>query len=168
MKFEQWRFWSNATRADNGCLEWAGAVDKDGYGVASKDGRRKRAHRLAWELTRGAIPPGALVCHACDNPRCMNPDHLFVGTTADNVNDRVTKGRTAWGEGAGSKLSEDCVRAILSALLSGETHRAIAARYGVSKATVTHIRSGRNWSRLWSARRPESIAGRAAKQARRA
>ena len=90
------RFWDRKVVSPTGCWEWAGARDKDGYGQTPPlDGRSGavRAHRLAWTLTNGPIPKGLLVCHHCDNPACINPDHLWLGTSTDNNRDRERKGR---------------------------------------------------------------------------
>jgi hypothetical protein len=80
---------------NSGCLLWTGAVHPDGYGKISPGGREgpKIASRVAWEIARGPIPDGMLVCHRCDTPACVNIDHLFLGTDADNVQDMVRKGR---------------------------------------------------------------------------
>lgn len=86
------RFWGRVTRTA-GCWEWQGARYPEGYGSLSVNGRRWQAHRLAYSLARGPIPPGMFVCHACDNPSCCNPAHLFLGTNQDNMADMVAKGR---------------------------------------------------------------------------
>jgi hypothetical protein len=76
-----------------GCHEWQGALTYNGYGRIGVNGKVQRAHRVAYELAHGPIPEGIVVCHRCDNPRCCNPDHLFLGTTQENVDDKVQKGR---------------------------------------------------------------------------
>ena len=89
------RLWSRVTKSD-GCWTWAGTVNRQGYGVIGLGARgtgKKLVHRLAWELLRGPIPPGLHVLHRCDNPPCVNPDHLFPGTVGDNNRDMVEKKR---------------------------------------------------------------------------
>lgn len=93
------RLATNVTRTEGGCLEWAGARNGNGYGsvgsVRDEHGRSivYLAHRVAWTIANGPIPEGMSVCHTCDNPPCVNPDHLFIGTNQDNVDDMVSKGR---------------------------------------------------------------------------
>jgi HNH endonuclease len=78
---------------DHVCWEWSGARDRYGYGKLRRDTVYWKAHRLAWTLEHGPIPDGMYVCHHCDNPPCVNPAHLFLGTSRDNQLDRVAKGR---------------------------------------------------------------------------
>lgn len=89
------RFWSKVSPGDaRGCMTWVGGVGRNGYGRFAHSARMTRAaHRVAWELTRGDIPPGRIVCHHCDRPLCCNPAHLFLGTHQDNMDDMVRKGR---------------------------------------------------------------------------
>lgn len=89
-------FWRFVDRPEQGCWEWCGEFSKDGYGEARQarlpDGER-RAHRASWKLVHGAIASGLYVCHRCDNPKCVRPEHLFLGTQQDNVRDAMAKGR---------------------------------------------------------------------------
>lgn len=82
------------TRIDeNGCLIWVGHTTRDGYPRVTYKGRSRFVHRLGWTMARGPIPTGMVLCHSCDNPSCVNIDHLRVGTQNDNVQDMVSKGR---------------------------------------------------------------------------
>lgn len=95
---------------DGECRVYASAADKDGYGLFQVHGYAMRAHRVAWMLWRGEIPDGMFVLHRCDNPPCCNPDHLFLGTSRDNIDDMLRKGRQAKGERHGSRIHPGCSR----------------------------------------------------------
>ena len=87
------RFWTKVNQAGDGCWLWQGTVLRQGYGCFKIAGKMHRAHRLAYQYTKGAIAPGLLISHKCDNPRCVRPDHLFLGTHKDNAVDRDMKRR---------------------------------------------------------------------------
>lgn len=134
-----------------GCLLWVGSYRGE-YGRLKIDGETHAAHRLSFRLFNGAIPCGMHVLHLCDVTICVNPDHLFLGTEADNHADKAAKGRSARGtRNARAKLSEGVVLAIFGA---DGRHADIAIRFGVCKATVCHIKSGRQWSSVTSALAP--------------
>lgn len=87
------RFFSQIAPAHGGCYEWCGGKHRDGYGIFGVGERRFLTHRIAWAIANGDIPAGMLVLHRCDNPPCINPEHLFLGTDADNARDKMLKGR---------------------------------------------------------------------------
>lgn len=146
-----------SSRAESGCLEWKGYKDKNGYGVllVSKDGKKKntKAHRLSYELHVAPIPAQMFVCHRCDNPSCIEPSHLFVGTAADNNADKMQKGRHRPGgrpqrgsKNGRAKLSEQQVAGIRRLVSSyGVTAAAIARSLGVSASAVQRAVNGRRW-----------------------
>jgi hypothetical protein len=104
------------------------------------------AYRVAWELTRGPIPTGMYVCHHCDVPLCVNPDHLFVGTHADNTADMMTKNRQAKGVRQGSaKLTDDAVREIRACWLTMASQPELAREFGVTQAVIWAIVNRRTW-----------------------
>jgi len=89
------RFWAKVDRSGD-CWVWIGTRWPTGYGQMRGDGRQLMAHRVAWQIVKGPIPEGLFVCHKCDNPPCVRPDHLFLGTAADNTRDRDVKGRNGY------------------------------------------------------------------------
>jgi len=157
------RFWSRVEKTD-GCWLWRWSLNKLGYGVIGVRGRAVRAHRLSWELANGPIPDGKVICHHCDNPRCVRPDHLFVGSHADNVADKVAKGRCPRGENAGpAKLTGAQAAEIRAARDAGESYASIAARFGVGLSATwkvamnrTHVDPAR--SACARVRRPKATA----------
>jgi hypothetical protein len=135
----------------NECWEWNAAKNHSGYGAFNtcRNNRVKVAHRVAWELSHGPIPEGLCVCHRCDNPSCVNPNHLFLGTKADNNADKVSKGRSNFGERNGrSRLLEAQASRILARRREGVPSKQVAAEFGVCRETVDNIASGRNWQHL--------------------
>ncbi len=138
----------------SGCWEWNGSKRK-GYGrimVGSRtDGSRKvvMAHRLSYELTFGEIPDGMEVCHKCDNPCCVNPNHLFVGTRQDNIDDREHKGRNVTFIGEEQPMSKLTKKAVKDArwerAYKGTSFQTLADKYGVSKKTMINAVKGVTW-----------------------
>lgn len=135
---------------ETGCWEWQGLKDVGGYGSIGVGGRHWKVHRLNWQMFNGQpVPEGMLVCHRCDNPPCCNPDHLFVGTHADNNADKVAKGRQARGEDtAKSKLTDDKVREIFRLAHEGRAWRSIARGLGLDTVTIRQVLLGRTWGHL--------------------
>jgi len=137
------KFNSMFTKAD-GCWEWQGTIDGYGYGVLDHNYRRYRAHVLALQYDGRPVPKGMMACHHCDNPRCVNPAHLYPGSAQDNSDDAVARERLPVGEGSPqAKLSENQVREIRS--MNGKSYAEIARAYGVSRPTVTRIINGETW-----------------------
>jgi len=119
---------------------------KSGHCQIHYNGRNRRAHTVAYELTFGAIPLGQQVNHKCDNPPCINPAHLYLGTQQQNMADMNSRDRNVYGSRTGTaKLTELEALAIFHA---EGTHKEIAAVYGVSRQTVGLIKKGVNWARL--------------------
>lgn len=145
------RFWRFVNPCPNtGCFLWGGGLYTAGYGSfmlpTPKGWRSHYAHRVAWELVNGPIPPGAHVLHKCDVRWCVNVDHLFPGTNAENVADMIAKRRHSYGERhTSAKLTEAQAREILTA--SG-TQVEIAARFGVSRGAVSDLRRGTKWKHV--------------------
>jgi hypothetical protein len=125
------------------CWPWPGAKNQAGYGQINRQGHQL-AHRGAWAAVNGPIPEGMVICHRCDNPPCYRPSHLFLGTHADNIADRVAKGRsfTRGAQDGRIKLTDEQVAAIRAERAAGSLLPDIAHRYGVSKTLVGLIVRG--------------------------
>lgn len=160
------RFWSKVDQSGgpDACWLWTGAKRDFGYGRVKINRRFRRAHRVAWLASFGAIPAGLCVCHACDNPPCCNPAHLFLGTQAENLADMVAKGRhnPSTGDRHGSparpgcrmrgeangraKLTDAkvaCIRARYAA--GGVSQCSLAREYGVSHPAINNIVQRKSW-----------------------
>ncbi len=132
----------------NTCWLWTAGKNGDGYGNWSLNGRNINAHRASYILFVGEIPNGLHVCHNCDNPSCVNPDHLWLGTYKDNAQDRARKGRnnSRKGESHGnSKLTEDDVREIRQLYRNGTKQVEISRRFSISSGHVSSIISNKLW-----------------------
>jgi len=130
----------------NGCLEWTGSRVKTGYGTFSNNGTI-RAHRFIYEFLNGKQPPGICICHKCDNPPCVNPDHLFLATQLENIKDRVNKGRSSRGEThPHSKLTPNDVLEIRSNYIPNVVSmRKLAKKYGVTCTTIMCVLNRKTW-----------------------
>jgi hypothetical protein len=137
-------------RADaSGCLLWQAGTNGKGYGQFRLHGVVYQAHRVAWMVYRGPIPPGLCVCHACDVPLCCEPEHLFVGTHAENAYDAMRKGHRSRGETHGTALLRDNdVPEIRAMYRDGVSPARIAAVFGVSKSTIWNIVHQRTWQHV--------------------
>lgn len=139
---------TRAVRQENGCLEYPGTPLHSGHVQISHGPKshqvRVRAHVFAWELAnRRSVPAGQVVMHTCDHPRCVNPDHLRLGTQGDNIRDSIHKGRyNAFGR---QKLNAQQVIEIRRLLAEDVNHAVIAARYGVTRGAITSIACGYSW-----------------------
>lgn len=137
---------SSIPEPNSGCVLWMLSTAQFGYGIIVHKYKRLMAHRVSWEVNRGPIPTGLRVLHKCDVPACINPDHLFLGTDADNRADKKNKKRHSFGEAHGcAKLTENAVREIRTA--SGSS-AAVGAKFGVSSSQVRRIRLGEAWAHL--------------------
>ena len=139
------RFEAKIQRSEDGCWLWLGSRNRRGYGYFYVNGGVVRAHRAAWEFANGPIPDGLLVCHTCDNPPCVRPDHLWLGTYVDNARDRDAKGRMPVRAGeaqSAARLTEDAVRQIRASKLS---QPALARQFGVSQRLIWAVLKGESW-----------------------
>jgi hypothetical protein len=151
------RFWNLVDRSHGAasCWHWLGTRNRGGYGVfrigSTLDGSRRKvsAHRFAWELEHGD-PAAACVLHTCDNPACVNPDHLFLGTLRDNTQDMLRKGRNRPPRLQGSahgraRLNENAVREIRGTTAAHRSNVELAERFGVCVGTIEQARYGKTW-----------------------
>ncbi len=147
------RFICEASRkSETGCWEWSLAKGAGGYGVQYFRGKTHKAHRMSWTVFKGQIPEGVLVCHQCDNPQCVNPSHLFLGSHADNRADAVAKNRVFRPIGVLAPaciLSERVVRNMRATYASGRvTMKQIAERFRCSVPNVYRIISRQTWKHI--------------------
>ncbi len=137
---------------ENGCILWNAGGTAAGYGTLHSDDCKKTiyAHRYAWERINGPIPEGLDILHSCDNPGCINPDHLTPGTHAQNMADSVSRDRHARGERNGhAKLSDKEILEIRTLYAEGKLfQKEIAAKFGIDQGHVSHIVNGQAWKHI--------------------
>lgn len=140
----------------NSCWNWKGYINPSGYGefFCSKKNKHIRAHRLSYSLFKGEIPEGMFVCHTCDNPSCVNPDHLWVGTPKDNVQDMIKKGRGSKPplhreeDQHKSKLTKKDVLKIIEIYYKGMSQNKISKIYKVNVSTINIIFRKKSWKKI--------------------
>lgn len=171
------RFWQKvAVSAQDACWDWSASCFRDGYGQFKASGKNLKAHRVAFYLHHGIDPLQNLVCHSCDNRRCCNPAHMFLGTPRDNAHDAIRKNRFVAASGdqhgsrtkpesrargeriASSVLTATEVRLIRDLYAGGEmTQSEIAARFRVTREAISRIITGRNWAHIVKDGEPKSL-----------
>lgn len=137
------RFWQKVRQGPN-CWEWTASRNASGYGqiqAGPRLGRPLLAHRVSWELHNGPISDGMQVCHTCDHPPCVRPDHLFLGTNAENMLDMATKGRHV----GTRRLTSEQAAEIRRRGLAGENQSKVAADFGTTQKNVSLIVLGKRW-----------------------
>ena len=138
------RFWTKVHKS-SGCWEWQGKRDRWGYGRINARGNKTiKAHRLSYVIHRSPIPQGLNVLHTCDNPRCVRPDHLWLGTIADNNRDMAQKGRARSGRGKRkpTKMNVESVRELRKLRQDGWTFIRLAGRFGITKSYARKVALG--------------------------
>lgn len=146
------RFWKKVNIKDLfDCWEWLGYKNPDGYGIVMRNSRKELTHRTAWILTYGNIPENLCVCHKCDNPSCVNPAHLFIGTMQDNVNDMFSKGRqpyTKGSKGGRAILTEEQILAIRILYQAGIRQCELGRMYNIDVGHLWHIINRDIWTHI--------------------
>jgi hypothetical protein len=145
------QFWSKVEKTDN-CWIWKGAKSSGGYGHISRSRaglvKHFASHRFSWIVSFYEIPEGLDVCHHCDNPSCVRPDHLFLGSVSDNMLDCSNKGRIRFGESHhASKLNDQIVYEIITMSRLGRSQGQIAKTFDVTQSVVWRVLSGRGWAK---------------------
>lgn len=152
------RFWAKVDKGgpiqpnmESPCWVWTASRTRHGYGYFASGRKMARAHRISWVMTHGEIADGIHVLHRCDNPSCVRPDHLFLGTNDDNVRDKCLKGRHRCGVGenqGNSKLNTAAVLKIRERLAAGASRKDIASEFGIGQTTVSSIKHRKSWAHI--------------------
>ncbi len=133
----------------NACVEWPRPLNRFGYGRVRMNGKVVRVHRASYKLKKGPIPKGKLVCHKCDNPPCIRPEHLFLGTKLDNNRDCIAKARNTHGiKHPMAKLTESDIPVIRDLKAQGFTLSQIAQRFNVCASMIGYITRRKNWKHI--------------------
>jgi hypothetical protein len=144
------RFKSKLKEMESGCIEFTGGKDNNGYGhfYISEKINTVKAHRYSYELHYGKIENNLLVCHKCDNPSCVNPEHLFLGTNKENMQDMVNKGRAAKHQDThhNAKINSEIVKEIRQYISLGYKNVEIAKIYNLEHKHISLIRNNKRWS----------------------
>lgn len=152
------RFWAKVEKTQSGCWLFRNGIARHDYGTFGFMGKVRKAHIVSWIIHNGEIASGLYVCHKCDNPPCVNPDHLFLGTHSENIKDAYSKGRVILPpqesllRGVAKrnhKLNDDLVREIRNKYATGNaTYRSLSKDYGVDTRTIGHIIHRRKWNHV--------------------
>ena len=143
------RLYEKVVYAESGCIEWARKTRlPEGYGRMAVNGKQKLVHRVSYEISIGPIPDGLLILHHCDNPPCINPSHLFLGTKRDNSDDKVRKGRHRGAPGIRNRKNKLTETQVLSIREDTRQTMFIATDYGIAKSLVRKIKRRSLWKHL--------------------
>ena len=143
-------FWRNIDKTPT-CWVWAGCKTHDGYGIIRINYKNVKAHRMSWEMHYSTIPGDLFVLHKCDNRACVNPEHLYLGTNQDNMNDMKNRGRSLKGQrNPNSTLSDAQVLEIVEKYRSGRTQASLADEYHVDQTTVSRYVLGKQRNENYS------------------
>lgn len=144
------RFWKKVDKSSN-CWVWTASKSKRGYGHFKIHSKVWQAHRYSWLIHYGYIPKGLCVCHVCDDPACVNPGHLWIGTQLENMQDKIKKGRLRVGIGerhGHSKLSNKQVLKIRAIYSKGVTRASLAQKYRVTPANIGNVVNRKTWKHI--------------------
>lgn len=145
------RFNAKYQKDESGCWIWTASCAGKGYGQIKLPGTRRQiyAHRLSYLIHKGELPDAKHICHTCDNPKCVNPDHLFVGTSQDNHDDMKAKGRHTYGEKSATvKSTTKEVLQMKAMIKAGVPQTKIAALFGLHQTTISKINRAERWKHL--------------------
>lgn len=143
------RFLFNVDKTKNGCWQWTSYKDWKGYGHFYLNGKHVKAHRFSYKFfKKEEIPKGKIVCHTCDNPSCVNPGHLWIGTHKDNADDKMKKGRFTYMRGEKSKRSTLTNKQALEVFRMSGTHQDIADKFKVGKHVISDIKRKKTYKEI--------------------